>query len=121
MATDHLDTSKFAAAVRAKRGEAGLRLAAEKIGKTSGKISAATLSRIEQGKAPDVDTFLLICKWLGTDPSEFSASDSSRSTQKKGTMELIEAHLRADKTLSSDTADTLVDMIRMVYRQAHKK
>lgn len=28
-------------------------------------ISKATLSRIENGKTPEIDTFLKICDWLG--------------------------------------------------------
>jgi transcriptional regulator with XRE-family HTH domain len=119
---DLLDTVKLAAAVRAKRGELGLRDAAAKIEKLYGKISHATLSRIEQGKAPDVDTFLRVCRWLGVQPTDFSlAGHGSQHTSKRSTQELVEAHLRADKTLSPDTTNALVEMIRMAYRQETKK
>lgn len=119
---DLLDTVKLAAAVRAKRGELGLRDAAAKIEKLYGKISHATLSRIEQGKAPDVDTFLRICRWLGAQPTEFSvAGHGSQHAPKRTTQELVEAHLRADKTLSADTTNALVEMIKLAYRQEAKK
>lgn len=43
-----------------------LREAAEKIG-----ISSATLSRIENGKTPEVDTFCNLCTWLETKPNDY--------------------------------------------------
>ena len=50
-----------------KRGNKGLRAIAQEIG----GVSFATLSRIEQGKIPDVDTFVKICKWLGVSTDTF--------------------------------------------------
>lgn len=35
-------------------------VACEQIG-----ISKATLSRIEKGKTPEIDTFIKVCNWLG--------------------------------------------------------
>jgi transcriptional regulator with XRE-family HTH domain len=117
-----LNTAKLAAAVRAKRGGLGLRDAAKKMEKICGRISHATLSRVEQGKAPDVDTFLRICRWLELPPSEFSAATpGSRPTDKRSTQEVVEAHLRADKTLSADTTNALVEMIRLAFRQESKR
>ncbi len=34
-------------------------------------ISKATLSRIENKKMPDVDTFFKLCKWLKSDPKKY--------------------------------------------------
>ena len=28
-------------------------------------VSAATMSRVENGKAPDLDTFIALCEWAG--------------------------------------------------------
>ena len=120
---DLLNTAKLAAMVRAKRGEIGLRDTAAKMEQSVGKISPATLSRIEQGKAPDVETFLRICRWLGVEPSELSTAGSgnAKAAPKRETLEVVEAHLRADKTLSPETTNTLVEMIRLVYRQEGDK
>jgi urease accessory protein UreF len=49
-----LDTALLAQMIKVKRGSMGLREAAQQIG----DISAATLSRMEQGKLPDVETFI---------------------------------------------------------------
>lgn len=34
-------------------------------------ISKPTLSRIERGKKPDIDTFAKVCKWLKEDPNKY--------------------------------------------------
>ena len=36
-------------------------------------VSAATLSRIERGDKPDIDTFMRICKWLGAEKFDVCA------------------------------------------------
>lgn len=43
-----------------------LRQASEK-----SNISPATLSRIENSKLPDVETFAKLCEWLGTDAKSY--------------------------------------------------
>ena len=48
-----------------RRGGRGVREFAKEIG-----ISPATLSRIENGKLPDIETFSKICSYLKLDPAE---------------------------------------------------
>lgn len=57
---------KFGAAIDQHRGDKDLRKAAAEVG-----TSASTLSRIIRGNTPDLDTFVLICNWLGCSPLEF--------------------------------------------------
>ena len=113
-----LNTEKLAAMVRAKRGRLGLRDAAKQIG----NVSASTLSRVEQGKVPDLETFFDLCKWLDVRPDEFSSIGSETTKETKTTTpETIEVHLRADRTLAPDTVDALVTMIRLAYDAAKKQ
>ena len=49
-----LNTELLATMLKDKRGNKGLRAISQEIG----GVSFATLSRIEQGKIPDVDTFV---------------------------------------------------------------
>ena len=65
--TSSLDTQRLATLVRTKRGPRGLREIAQEIG----NVSPATLSRIENGKMLDVETFLSICDWLQIEPQQF--------------------------------------------------
>lgn len=104
-----LNTDLLATMLKNKRAEKGLRTVAEEIG----NVSAATLSRIEQGKLPDVDTFINICKWLKVSSDTFILNDNqkTRVTNK----DQVVAHLRADKELSRETVNALITMINMAY------
>ncbi len=43
-----------------------------------GDVSAATLSRIEQGKIPRCDTFIKICKWLDVTTDTFILDNTKK-------------------------------------------
>jgi UDP-N-acetylglucosamine 1-carboxyvinyltransferase len=65
--TSSLDTQQLATLLKAKRGQRGLREIAQEMG----NVSPATLSRIENGKMLDVETFLSVCDWLQIAPQQF--------------------------------------------------
>jgi len=106
-----LNTDKLSLMLKSKRGDKGLRTVAQEIG----GISASTLSRIEQGNLPDVDTFIRICKWLEVSPQEFT-DDANTSYLKPSNQEIILSHLRADRTLPPSTVTALTEMINMAYK-----
>ena len=110
--TTLLNTEKLSLLLKSKRGNKGLRAVAQEIG----GISASTLSRIEQGNLPDVDTFIRICKWLGISPQEFT-SDEDFTYRKASNQEIILSHLRADRTLPPSTITALAEMINMAYNK----
>ncbi|GHO62272.1 UDP-N-acetylglucosamine 1-carboxyvinyltransferase 1 [Ktedonobacter sp. SOSP1-52] len=62
-----LDTQQLAVLLKERRGDRGLRDIAQEIG----NVSPATLSRIENGKMLDVETFLRLCDWLEVNPQHF--------------------------------------------------
>jgi len=86
-----------------RRGDMGIRETAKEIG-----ISTATLSRIENGKLPDLGTFSKLCRWLGVDGGRIlgcsNKEESSDNTP-------ISAHFKADKNLNPKTATALANMI----------
>ena len=100
-----LNTELLAGMLKNKRGNKGLRAVADEIG----GVSFATLSRIEQGKVPDVDTFIRICKWLEV------IKDAHSAAAAVSTKDHVVAHLRADKALSNTMSDMLINMINMAY------
>ena len=104
-----LDTELLAAMVKNKRANKGLRAVAEEID----GVSFATLSRIEQGKLPDVDTFIRICKWLDVSTDTFIIGGSKTKTISK--KEQVVAHLRAERMLDKGTVDMLIHVIDMAY------
>jgi transcriptional regulator with XRE-family HTH domain len=104
-----LNTDLLAGMLKSQRASKGLRATAEEIG----NVSAATLSRIEQGKIPDVDTFISICKWLKVSTDTFILNDVPNNPVSN--KDQVVAHLRAEKELSTDTVNMLIKMIDMAY------
>lgn len=104
-----LRTALFAGMIKSKRGEMGLRKAAKEI-----QISSATLSRIEQEKLPDVETFIKVCKWLGVSTDTFIEVESEYDVESTNKEKII-AQLRADKALPQDTMMALTRLIELAY------
>ena len=104
-----LNTELLAGMLKSKRADKGLRAVALEIS----NVSAATLSRIEQGKIPDVDTFIRICKWLNVTTDTFIVSDVK--LKPISTKEQVVAHLRAERELSKETVNMLIQMIDLAY------
>lgn len=115
MQQSEVNINELAAMIRARRNGRGLRAVAHEIG----GVSASTLSRVEQGKLPDLDTFLRICRWLGEPPERFSTRlntiSANNGTTMQTTPEIVAAHLRADRTLDPKTAEALITMIQLAY------
>jgi len=116
--THEIDIDKLSALIQDQRDEQdlGLRKAADKIG----GISASTLSRIEKGKLPDVDTFVRICRWLDKSPEAFindppESGNSEQDTDQLDPLDEIAVHLRANQALSEETTSALMRMIRLAY------
>lgn len=93
--------------LQAQRGERGVRETAKEIG-----ISHATLSRVERGYLPDLDTFSKICKWLEIDPAEVLGIKVTSSES----MPVASVHFRKDQAIKSTTATALGDLIVTAQR-----
>lgn len=106
-----LNTELLASMLKNKRGDKGLRAVADEIG----DVSAATLSRIEQGKIPDVDTFIKICKWLDLTTDNFILG--GKNPKPISIKEQVLAHLRAEKELKKETVNMLIHMIDIAYQK----
>jgi transcriptional regulator with XRE-family HTH domain len=96
-----MDIAALAQDIAMKRGTVGVRAAARDAG-----ISPATLSRIENGHVPDLETFEKICQWLGKDPSRFLA------TPPTGVVAAVQ--FRKKDTVKKETADALGSLIMAV-------
>jgi transcriptional regulator with XRE-family HTH domain len=93
--------------IKSKRSDRGLRETAKEIG----DISVSTLSRVENGNLPDIDTYMKLCKWLNVSV-DFFAKETKSSESKQN---MVVANLRADKTLPQDMAEALIKMIDLAY------
>lgn len=110
-----LNSALLSSMVKTRRGKKGLRDTAAEIG----DISAATLSRIEQGKLPDVETFILICRWLNVPTDTFITGDKAQ-VSKASEKDLLVYQLRASRELDPDTIETMVKMIDMAFTKVRK-
>jgi transcriptional regulator with XRE-family HTH domain len=89
-----------------KRGTRGVRETAKEIG-----ISHGTLSRLERGYLPDLDTFGKVCKWLNIDPGEVLGMQSAAGFSLK-----VALHCRKTQALAPETAHALAQMIIAAHR-----
>jgi transcriptional regulator with XRE-family HTH domain len=74
-------------------------------------VPVATLSRIEQGRMPDLGTFRRIVDWIGERPERFFAATQRANS----TPELIAEHLLADPALSAEAAEKIASIVRDLY------
>lgn len=102
-----IDIQALSAMIKSKRAKRGLRETAKEIG----DVSVSTLSRVENGNLPDIDTYLKICKWLEVPMDFFNTSP----TKQDSTKQKVVANLRADKTLPKDVAEALIKMVNLAY------
>src|SRR3712207_4164240 len=121
-----VNTVELGRAIRRKREELGLSLrdVADETG-----VSASTLSRIENGTGkPDADNIARLTAWLdmpmerimsGRQP-DGDGNDPAKPVvyfPHEATPDIVEAHLRADRNLSAETAKALSELFRVAYAQ----
>lgn len=118
-----VNTAELGSAIRRRREEHGLSLrdVADETG-----VSASTLSRIENGTGkPDADNIARLAAWLDM-PIERVMHHGHRAASDpnpvvyyphESTPEIVEAHLRADRQLTPQTAKALSELFRVAYAQ----
>ncbi|HEX8456709.1 MAG TPA: helix-turn-helix transcriptional regulator [Pyrinomonadaceae bacterium] len=121
-----VNTVELGRAIRRKREEAGLSLR-DVANET--QVSASTLSRIENGTGkPDADNIARLTAWLDMPMERIMSGrqpDSDGNDPAKpvvyfpheATPDIVEAHLRADRNLSAETAKALSELFRVAYAQ----
>jgi transcriptional regulator with XRE-family HTH domain len=76
-------------------------------------VPTATLSRIEQGRMPDLATFVRVVEWLGEPPGRFFSPVPERA---ENTPEAIAEHLMADPALPPAAAEQIAGIVRDLYQ-----
>jgi transcriptional regulator with XRE-family HTH domain len=102
--------------VRDKRGARKIRETAAEIG-----IGTATLMRIENGRMPDLETFGLVCKWLGVDPGSFLGFDATSSEPQESNLTEVSVHFKADKNPQTATVQAIAQMVQFTIRNQPQK
>lgn len=107
-----LNMERLAVMVRSQRGVRGLREVAAEIG----DVSPSTLSRVENGNKPDMDTFLALCAWLKVPPAEFFIDPTKHADTSGTSADAISLQLRSDRSLDPATAHVLATLVQAAYR-----
>ncbi len=84
------------------------------------KVAASTLTRMGQGKRPDVDGLAALSSWSGIDVKEFYLPQSAAKAAAEPLTQ-ITALLRADRNLSGESASALESMLKSAYEHMRKR
>lgn len=98
---------RLAARIQERRAGKGVREAAREV-----DISPATLSRVENGNVPDLETFSKICRWLGDDPAQYLGLKTSEAARPP----TARVHFKKGAAIRKDSAKALSELI-MLARQ----
>lgn len=100
--------ARLARRIYERRAGKGVREAAAEVG-----VSPATLSRIENGKVPDLDTFGKVCRWLGEDPGVYlgvkPSANSDNATKAR-------VHFKKGIAIKPESAKALSEMILLAQQ-----
>jgi transcriptional regulator with XRE-family HTH domain len=112
----HFDGEKFVAALDSTRRARNMtwRKVADEA-----QVSASTLTRLSQGKRPDVDSLGALSRWAGLKTDAFYTS--SAPTVPTEPLAKVTAYLRADPNLSDEGAKALEAILYATYEQFRRK
>ena len=121
-----VNTIELGRSIHRKREE--LKLSLRDVADVTG-VSASTLSRIENGTGkPDADNIARLTNWLdmpmerimsGRQP-DADGNDPATAVvyfPHEAMPDIVEAHLRADRNLTPETAKALSELFRVAYTQ----
>jgi transcriptional regulator with XRE-family HTH domain len=82
-------------------------------------VSASTLTRMAQGKRPDVDGLAALVAWAGLDADDYVRSAQARPAPEP--LAVISTYLRSDKNLSPEAATALDELVKATYERLRTK
>lgn len=103
---ESLRIQELAQRIQQRRAGKGVREAAKEVG-----VSPATLSRVENGNVPDLETFGKICKWLGEDPALFLGIKPAETHAASARV-----HFKKGAAIRPDSAKALSEMILLAQQ-----
>lgn len=97
---------QLAQRIQEHRAGKGVRAAAIEVG-----VSPATLSRIENGHVPDLETFGKICRWLDEDPAIYLGLKPTATG-----FSTARVHFKKGAAIKADSAKALSEMILLAQK-----
>lgn len=80
------------------------------------EVSASTLTRMAQGRRPDVDSLAALVDWSGLDVDQFIAGDTKREGGGQA-LEEVTALFRADPNLTKEAATAIETTLKVLYEK----
>jgi transcriptional regulator with XRE-family HTH domain len=105
------DAEGFYDALDAERQSRGITW--KEIARESG-VSASTLTRMGQGRRPDVDSLAALSAWANLDADRFIRG---RRKKEAKPLAMISTYLRSDPNLSPDSARLLESIVKTTYEK----
>lgn len=78
-------------------------------------VSASTLTRLAQGRRPDVDGLAALVAWAHLSADDFVRRQED--PEAPDTLSKVATHLRGDKNLTPEAAEALEALISVAYNQ----
>jgi transcriptional regulator with XRE-family HTH domain len=111
---DDFDTDAFYAALDSHREAKGMSW--KDVAVETG-ISASTLTRMAQGKSPDAKGLAALFAWSGLTADQFMRGGAARKRNEPATLAKITAVLRADTSLSKESAGAIEQILKAAYNR----
>ena len=83
------------------------------------QVSASTLTRMAQGRRPDVDSLAALVTWAGLSADNFVGNN--RPGLEPGTLTMISTYLKSDPQLTAEAAEALDQLVKATYERMRKK
>jgi len=84
------------------------------------RINPSTITRIKQGRSPDVDTLTALVHWLGMSTEDFILGRDSLASRTPEPMALASTLLKGKKELSPAAMKALKSLVEAAYRFAQE-
>jgi transcriptional regulator with XRE-family HTH domain len=108
------DSDGFFAALNAARVSRGVHW---KTVASEAGVSASTLTRMGQGRRPDVDSFAALASWARLDPDAFFQHPDGVKQHYPQSLPQISVLLRRDPNLSTQAAAALDELVKATYER----
>lgn len=116
MPKGQFDVEAFYASLDSQRQSK--RITWKQVAEQSG-VSASTLTRIAQGRRPDVDSLAALLAWSGLKADSFIRCEED-ITIESDPLAQITAYLRADPQLTPEAASAMEAVIKAAYEKLRK-
>lgn len=81
-------------------------------------VSASTLTRMAQGRRPDVDGLAALASWSGLKADDFVRSDADQGEPEP--LAMISTYLKSDPHLTPEAANALDQLVKATYERMRK-